>query len=101
MIRDDISEYEYKKHYEPFLDNYNDYLDNYIIPDVVAFYIANSYYRKCLCNAKYIYHINSALSLFNYECNVKRLIPQIEKVLKIKYNLIIKKTNPLRLERYF
>ncbi len=24
MIRDDKSEYEYKKHYEPFLDNYNE-----------------------------------------------------------------------------
>ena len=96
----DITEKEYKKYYEPFYNNMDLYLNNYIVPDVVAFYIANSFYRHCLCDAKLDTHIISASTLFNHNFDVNNIIPQIIDILKIKYNLVITKTNPLRLKRY-
>ena len=97
----DITEKEYKKYYEPFYNNMDLYLNNYIVPDVVAFYIANSFYRHCLCDAKLDTHIISAAALFNHNFDVNNIIPQIIDILKIKYNLVITKTNPLRLKRYY
>ena len=38
----DITEKEWNQKYLPFYNNFSKYMINYIIPDVVAFYIANS-----------------------------------------------------------
>ncbi len=48
----DITDKEFEKIYLPFYNNVNEYLNNYVIPDVVAFYFANGYSRHCLlkCN---------------------------------------------------
>ena len=100
-VNSDITEKEYKRYYEPFYDNMDLYLNNYIVPEVVAFYIANSYSRHCLCDAKLYNHINSALSLFNHNYNIKKIIPLVIDILRVKYNLVIIKTNPLRLKRYY
>ena len=47
MIREnlngDISNEEFEKLLKPFADNYNEYLESYIMPEVIAYYIANSY----------------------------------------------------------
>ena len=53
--------------------------------------------RNCLSNCPLVNHINSALDIFNVRCNVDELMPEIELVLKIKYNLKIAKNNPLKL----
>lgn len=97
----DITEKEYKKYYVPFYNNMDLYLNNYILPEVIAFHLANSYYRHCLCDAELSTHIISAATLFNHNFNVNDITPQIIDILKIKYNLIITKTNPLRLKRYY
>ena len=39
----DITDKEFKKIYLPFYNNVNNYLNNYVIPDVVAFYLSNAY----------------------------------------------------------
>ncbi len=44
----DITDNEFEKIYLPFYNNVNDYLNNYVIPDLVAFYLANGYSRYCL-----------------------------------------------------
>lgn len=74
---------------------------NYVIHDVVAFYIANSYSKKCLCDSPLCNHINSAKDVFNINCDIKKLIPEIEQILRIKYNLKIVNNNPLRLKKYY
>lgn len=74
---------------------------NYIIPDVVAFYIVNSYNRKCLGDSLFYNHINSAKDVFNINCDTKKLIHKIEEKLRIKYNLKIVNNNPLRLKKYY
>lgn len=94
MIREnkDITEKEFKEIILPFSNNFDDYITNYIIPDVAAFYLANAQSRKCLANSPLYNHINPAIDLFNVDCNINEIIPRIEKMLKIKYNLIIVKT---------
>lgn len=84
-----------------FYNNFSKYMIKYIIPDVVAFYIANSYIRNCLCDSPLYNHINSAKDVFNIKCDTKKLIPKIEEILRIKYNLKIVNNNPLRLKRYY
>ena len=44
----DISDEEFNAILKPFLDNYDEYIENYIIPEVIAYYIANSYYRNAI-----------------------------------------------------
>ena len=97
----DITDKEYEKIYLPFYNNVNNYLNNYVIPDVVAFYLANVYSRHCLSECNLINHINSAVDIFNCRCDISRLIPKIKEILKIKYNLVVKNSNPLRLKRYY
>ena len=48
----DITDEEFEEIYLHFYNNINDYLNNYVIPDLVAFYLANVYSRHCLseCN---------------------------------------------------
>lgn len=96
----DITDKEFKKIYLPFYNNVNNYLNNYVIPDLVAFYLANAYSRHCLSECNLINHINSAIDIFNCRCDINKLIPKVKEILKIKYNLVVKNTNPLRLKRY-
>lgn len=96
-----ITDKEFEETYLPFYNNVNEYLNNYVIPDVVAFYLANEYSRHCLSECNLINHINSAIDIFNCRCDISRLIPKVKEILKIKYNLVVKSTNHLRLKRYY
>ena len=94
----DITDKEFEKIYLPFYNNINDYLNNYVIPDLVAFYLANAH---CLSECNLINHINSAIDVFNVRCDIDKLIPSIKKILRIKYNLKIVKNNPMILKKYY
>lgn len=97
----DITDKKFEKIYLPFYNNVNNYLNKYVIPDLIAFYLANAYSRHCLSECNLINHINSAVDIFNCRCDIIRLIPKVKEILKIKYNLVVKNTNPLRLKRYY
>lgn len=97
----DITDKEFEKIYLSFYNNINDYLNNYVIPDLVAFYLANAYSRHCLSECNLINHINSAIDVFNVRCDIDKLIPSIKKILRIKYNLKIVKNNPMILKKYY
>ena len=98
--KEDITDKEFEEILLPFYNNYNDYLINFVIPDAIAFYLANGHSRNCLSDCPLINHINSALDIFNVRCNVNDLIQQIKLILRIKYNLKIVKNNPLKIERF-
>ena len=97
----DITDEEFEKIYLPFYNNVNNYLNNYVIPDLVAFYLANAYSRHCLSKCNLINHINSAVAIFNCRCDIIRLIPKIKEILRIKYNLKIVNDNPLILKKFY
>ena len=96
-----ISDEEFERIYLPFHENFDEYMIRFVIPDAVAFYIANDYSRGCLDKCKLYNHINSAVDIFNCRCDIGTIIPTIEIILKIKYNLKITETNPLKLEKYY
>ena len=98
--KEDITDEEFEKLIIPFYDNYSEYLINFVIPDAIAFYLANGHSRNCLSDCPLINHINSAIDTFNVRCDINELIPKIEKILNIKYNLKIVTTNPLKLENF-
>ena len=95
--KEDITDKEFEEILLPFYNNYNEYLIKFVIPDAIGFYLANGYSRNCLSDCPLINHIKSALDIFNVRCNVDELMPEIDLVLKIKYNLKIAKNNPLKL----
>ena len=95
--KEDIPDEEFEEILLPFYNYYNKYIIKFVIPDAIAFYLANRYSRNCLSDCPLIYHINSALDIFNVSCNIDELIPKIELVLKIKYNLKVVKNSPLKL----
>ena len=97
----DITDKEFEEIYLPFYNNVNDYLNNYVIPDLVAFYLANGYSRHCLSDCPLRNHINSAIDVFNCRYDMNKLIPKVKEILKIKYNLVVKNSNPLRLKRFY
>ena len=96
---EDITEKEFKKTLSPFYHNYDLYIINYVLPEAVAFYLANGYSRNCLSDCHLINHINCALDIFNVSCDTELLIPEVAKILRIKYNLNILKKSPLKFEK--
>ena len=84
--KEDITDKECEEILLPFYDNYSEYLINFVIPDAIAFYLANGHSRNCLSDCPLVNHINSAIDIFNVRCDIDKLIPIIEKILKIKYN---------------
>lgn len=55
MIRkctdEDISDEELEKVINPFYDNYHEYIITFVMPEVIAFYIASSYSRNAIWKA--------------------------------------------------
>ena len=66
----DITEEKYERIYLPVSINFNNYLKEFIIPHVVSFYIADSFYKKVLSKAPLYNHINSAVDVFNVRCEI-------------------------------
>lgn len=99
--KEDITDKEFEEILLLFYNNYNEYVIKFVIPDAIAFYLANGYSRNCLSDCPLINHINSSLDIFNVRCNVDELISQIENILRIKYNLKLEKENPLILNKFY
>lgn len=95
----DITDEEFEEILLPFFNNYSEYIIKFLMPDAIAFYIANGYFRHCLSDCSLMNHINSAADIFNVRYNKEELLPVVEEILRVKYNLIISKTSPLKLKK--
>lgn len=60
---EDISDEEGETIINPFYDNYHDYVEEYVMPEVVAFYIA-SFFIIMLCGKQLSY--NTIIQLLIY-----------------------------------
>ena len=97
---EDISNEECEKVIDPFYDNFDEYVVTYIMPEVIAFYIASSFYRNAMWEATFLQHYNSAKDIFNIdEKDYKRLKTEVIKLLRIKYSLEIISEDPLDFKR--
>ena len=97
---DDISDEEIESIHLPIQENFQEYMASYVIPEVVAFQIANAYYRGGLCDATFEQHYNSFGDVFNGICPAIDVADEIFKLLKIKYNLVIVDDSPMKIETY-
>lgn len=93
--KEDISEEVFNKIIKPFIDNYDEYIESYDMPEIIAYYIANGYYRNYLSNCSFIQHYNSTKNMLNFVSeDYEKVISEIFKLLRIKYSLIILNENP-------
>ena len=100
MIRkctdEDISDEECEKVIDPFYENYDNYLEEYVVPEVIAFYIASSFFWYAMWVATFKQHFNSAFDTFNLSCkNYKKMKTEVIKLLRLKYSLEIISEDPL------
>jgi hypothetical protein len=96
----DITKNEFNKKHLPFYINYDYYINEYVVPEAVVFYISNAYYRDCLGDNSFVSHINSAIDMFNTKCDLNILESQVEKIMAVKYNLRVIQLTPLKLVKY-
>ena len=96
-----INDEDFEKISSPFYDNFNEYLSNFIMPEVVSFYLASGHYRDCLSESSLENHINSVRFISDINYNFDVLISQIKEILRVKYNLKIIQINPLKPEKLY
>ena len=97
---EDISNEECKNVIDPFYDNFDEYVVNYIMPEVIAFYIASSFYRNAMWESTFLQHFNSAADMFNLiSSNYEKTKTEVIKLLKLKYALEIISEDPLDFKR--
>lgn len=104
MIRkctdEDISDEELEKVINPFYDNYHTFIEEYVMPEVIAYYLANSFYRNAMWKATFFQHYNSAKDIFNIdEKDYKKFKTEVINLLRIKYSLEIISEDPLDFKR--
>ena len=93
---EDISDEECEKVINPFYDNYHTFVKEYIMPEVIAYYLANSFYRNAMWEATFLQHFNSASDMFNLISeNYEKTKAKVIKLLKLKYALEIISEDPL------
>lgn len=97
----DISDEELEKVINPFYSNYHDYIITYVMPKVIAFYIASSFSRNAMWEATFYQHYNSAKDIFNVsdDENYESIKAEVIKLLRMKYSLEIISENPLNLKK--
>ena len=88
---------ELEKVINPFYDNYHEYIINYVMPEVIAFYIASSFSRNAMWEATFYQHYNSAKDTFNIsdDEDYDSIKAEVIKLLRMKYSLEIISENPL------
>lgn len=105
MIRkctdEDISNEELEKVINPFYDSYHEYIIIYVMPEVIAFYIASSFSRNAMWEATFYQHYNSAKDTFNIcdDEDYESIKAEVIKLLRIKYSLEIISEDPLDLKK--
>lgn len=96
----DISDEEFNAILKPFLDNYAEYIESYVMPEVIAYYMANSYYRNAMYEGSFLQHYNSAKDLINmFGENEEKVKDEVFKLLRVKYVLSITNENPIEIKK--
>ena len=94
---EDISDEKYEKVINSFYDNYHTFVEEYIMPEVIAYYLANSFYRDAMWEATFYQHYNSAKDTFNIgdDEDYDKVKAEVIKLLRMKYSLEIISEEPL------
>lgn len=97
---EDISDEVCETVINPFYDNYHTFVEEYIMPEVIAYYLANSFYRNAIWEATFLQHFNSASDMFNLiSDNYEKTKAEVIKLLRLKYAFEIISEDPLNFKK--
>lgn len=94
----DIMDEEFEELIEPFWDACYRYLHNDILPEYIAFYLAEGVKLKALFSNTYRIHINSAADVFNIKYDYEFVKNKVTRILAEKYHLRVISEDPLNFE---
>lgn len=84
----DISDKELEKIINPFFETYDEFIETYVMPEVIAYYIANLFYRKAIRKCTFTQYYNSAKDIINlFGENYKKVKILYAYMLPSKYNI--------------
>lgn len=87
-VNGDISDEDFKKILVSFNYKYDIFLKNFIMPEVISFYITNSFYQDAMQKGDFKQHYNSTADVINvFGEDYKKIKTEVIKLLKIKYPL--------------
>ena len=94
---EDINNEEIERIIDPFYKNFDEYIITYVMPEVIAFYIASSYIRNAMWEATFCQHYNSAKDTFiiGDDEDYDKVKAEVIKLLRMKYSLEIISEDPL------
>ena len=93
---EDITDEEIKKYIDPHRNLTHDFLNEFIMPEYIAFYITSGINHFSLWEGTFSQHYNSAMDMFNYFPEDKTvIIENVKKILRIKYSLEIIEEEPI------
>ena len=93
---EDITEYEFKSYIEPHIDRFKNYVQEYALADICAFYIFSGYQMEALYENSLDIFIKDVLSMMNEEYALTLdLKNDTKKILEDKYGLTINSEDPL------
>jgi hypothetical protein len=88
---------DFERLIEPHVRMIDEYLETYIIPEVVAYYLATGLFTTSLYEEPLMVHITSILQTFNHKVSdMKQLKYNVRQLLTKKYGLIIINEKPLQ-----
>ena len=84
----------------PFTKNLDNYIEENILLDFIAFYISSGYEKNALWESSLNRHINTALEYLS-NCNSLNVdIDRLKHILEVNYGLKVISLDPLELEKY-
>jgi len=103
LKKDDLKdEKDFLERCRPHSKQVEDYVETFVAPDLIAFYIASGFYSSSIYEQKLETLITTGLEFLNISIkNRKKLIKNIINILKIKYNLNVLNNEPLILEDFY
>ncbi len=100
----DMSDEEFERISMPHNEMFDAFMIEYIIPEASAFYLATGYNTDSVWEASFNTHINTMLSMLNYQASddeMSSIKENVRKILKIKYGFLISNEDPLDFKKNY
>lgn len=92
----DISDEEFEQYDLPHISLCANYIEEYLLPNYIAFYISTGYYHNVLTESSFIQHFNSAADMFNHTILHKDdVIENVKRLMKLIYSLDVIEESPV------
>lgn len=92
----DLSDEEWEQITDTHRHQFYLYLEEFIMPEILAHYIATGYYQNAIYEESFDLHITTNLSIVNYAFeNINLIKSKVKDILRIKYFLLVVQEEPV------